>query len=82
MNKEIEELKQEIKDVAKNQMDTMAHKIDKIYDAIYGNGKAGILTKVSNLELITKIMAWCIGVIYTAGITWIVCAFLDLIKDK
>jgi len=75
MNKEeiIEQLKKE-------QVDTMAHKIDKIYEAIFGNGKPGIVTEVSNLKIVQKILCWCLGVAYTAGVTWIICAVMDIIK--
>jgi hypothetical protein len=76
MNKEIEDLKLNTKE----QFENMFHKIDKIYEAIYGNGKIGILTKVENQGLMLKIIGWCVGVIYTAGITWIICAVMDLIK--
>lgn len=38
---------------------------DKVHKVMYGNGQAGIITKVSNLFTLVKIHFWLLGIIVT-----------------
>ena len=62
-----------------DKIDNMCKQIGEIHHCIFGNGSPGLKTIVSNNVFCLKILGWGVGVIYTAGIGWIVVEVLKLI---
>ena len=66
------ELKNRIIKLEDDRIELMFKQIDEIHKAIFGNGAIGLKDRVNAHDICLKAMIWCIGVIYTAGVTYII----------
>lgn len=78
---EKDKLAAQIERLEEEQAKTMAHKIDKIYEAIYGNGKEGLVTVVSKHGMILCGLIWGLGVIYSAAIGYITIVVIKMLAN-
>jgi hypothetical protein len=82
MDNEKQKLVDQIDKLEEEQVHTMMQKIDKIYEAIYGNGKEGIVTIVGKQGLIISTLCWGLGVIYVAGASYITVEIIKAFSSK
>ena len=82
MDNEKQKLMDQINKLEEEQVKTLVQKIDRIYEAIYGNGKIGIITKVSNLSIVVNTLCWGLGIIYVAGAGYITVEVIKMFASK
>jgi hypothetical protein len=54
------------------QLDNIEEMVEKIFEAVYGNGKPGLRLDVDRLKTFVRGLKWSIGVVIVAGVGAIV----------
>jgi len=74
-------LKDRICKLEDDRFENMLRQISQIHECIYGNGKTGLKTIVEKNAYVLKGILWAVGIIYSAGISYVVVATIKLFTN-
>jgi hypothetical protein len=66
------------RDWLRHDIDALQKSVEKLTEAILGNGKPGILSRTNRIEAHIKIQWFCMGAVLTVVVAKVVCAIIGI----
>jgi len=80
MENEKEKLMLQIEKLEEAQVKTLVQQVNKIYEAIFGNGKRGLFSIVEEHSLILRIYNWCVCIVLGSSLGFIAIELIKIFK--